>query len=270
MAKVNTQRRNSQQENNLLEALAANPPQGDNPQPSLQRHEAPSSEGNGKPQLSATEQLLLQQIERMNKEIDGLKGEQSMAAYVPPTAPDVGKPPVLDLSGLPDPVTEAAKYGPALAERVQQYSNASWEWKQRKQEAEMAPVREREGAIEGIWQDFAIQYPEIAEQDEEKVAFAAQQAVNKARKRGIDRDRYILGNTKKFLDDVAGEFKRLWPDGSEPSGGGNRSDANDDDGRTAGLFGGQGSGNRPSSSRQEGGSDMIKELQERQRKSGFF
>jgi hypothetical protein len=49
-----------------------------------------------------------------------------------------------------------------------------------------------------------------------------------------------------------------------------RSDDNEDEGRTAGIFGGNESGGAPARGKSEAKSDMITDLVQMQRRSGFF
>ena len=268
--KVSKQRRDDA-EGSVLEALAAQSP-GD---PAARQQEPPAQDAtNGKPQLSPTEQLILNELERTRRELDTIRGERSMREYVPPQVPqlpDAPKP--LDLSNLPDPVTQSAMYNTELAKRVQAHYDATRAYERRVEEVQRTSASTREEAANGIWEDFQIQYPELSEH-EDRVQFVAQKVVDAAAKRGIDRERYIFGNSQRFLADVAREYENIFGSSNEPDGSpdepmARRASPNDDTGRTGGIFGGQQSGGAPARGAEAPG-DMIRELQDRQRKSGFF
>jgi hypothetical protein len=125
-------------------------------------------------------------------------------------------------------------------------------------------LRSKESRVSGLWNDFKSQYPDIAE-DERKVKFLAGEVMAAAESRGLDREAYMYGG--QFLKDLVAEYKKEFGEEDEE-------DDLPEDGRTAGIFGGQESGNAASSGRkdprQSERPDMFTDLKTIQKKSGYF
>lgn len=172
---------------------------------------------------------------------------------------------------LPDPVVEPEKYAEEINKRI----NASFQSQQNFNAAQNNEANTRKNQLDALWDDFVIAYPAIAEQTE-KAEFAIGQVAKKAKTRGIDMDRYMFNNSSKFMQDVEKEFVRVFgelEDGEDDEPvvrrRGKQLAAEEDEGRTAGIFGGIESGNR-AVQQKPGPGDMIKDIQDLQRKSGFF
>ena len=74
-----------------------------------------------------------------------------------------------------------------------------------------------------------------------------------------------------FFDDVAAEVRKLGGIEDDEDGGKGNDEPIEDDGRTAGIFGGQESGGKPNAgtvAKKPG--DMIKDIKDLQRASKFF
>lgn len=266
MAKAVSKNRRAAPQDDLespLDALQGNPA-GNQPEP----QDDPPAAGDEKAQPQDQVVLgLMQQIIDMRREMDALAMSSMRGPGGPaPTIVVPQAPPALNMEGLPNPVTEPAKYGEELAKRMLDHQNAVSNYNRQQAEAASGTAQNHEQSINALWEDFQVQYPDISE-DEDRLGYVAQKVVTKAKSRGIDPQRYMFGNQDRFMRDVANEYKRIFGDIGEPDT--QITDPNTPDGRTAGVFSTpSGAGTRRQA--QPGPGDMIKEIQERQRKSGFF
>lgn len=205
---------------------------------------------------------LLKQIAALNEQISNLR--QPLPMQAEPTAPQA--PGALSFADLPDPTTDPEAYGRALNDRITAHTKAQndyadWQGKQAKSASNKQAA---------LWEDFAIQYPEISG-DKVKAEFAAQTVARAAHARGIDVERYMYTHSTRFLADVAKVYEQTF---GKPVN--DDEDEEDDNARpasrTAGIFGGEQSGGKPAGrgSQVEQPGDMIKELHETQRKLGLF
>lgn len=249
---------------NPLEAFQGNTV-GNQPEP--QNDHTPTGDDKAPPQDQVVLGLM-QQIIDMRREMDAL-AMSSMRGPAGPTPTNVvvpQAPPTLNMADLPNPVTEPTKYGEELAKRMLDHQNAVANYNRQQAEAATGTAQTAEQSLNALWEDFQLEYPDISE-DEERLGYIAQKVVTKAKARGIDPQRYMFGNQDRFMRDVANEYKRIFGDTGEPDR--QITDPNMADGRTAGVFSTPGgTGERRQAA--PGPGDMIKELQERQRKSGFF
>lgn len=225
-------------------------------------HMNPEPEAGDNPQPQGpTVESLMEKFEALQRQVEHAQLANLALTQAAPQAPQA--PPALSFEGLPDPLHDAEGYARALTQRIFQHSEAT-----RQYEAQVA--QQRQGNSDRyalLFEDFSIQYPELAE-DEELLRIATQTAVDKVKRRGIDVDRYMFGNTPRFFSDVVKEHERLFGKRDTADAG---QEGNDGAHRTGGIFGGQESGGRPAPGRgQEKPGDMIKELQDVQRKLGLF
>ncbi len=133
-------------------------------------------------------------------------------------------------------------------------------------------------------------------EDKEKIDFVSTQVAKAAQRKGLDVERYMFLTQDKFLDDVAKKYIDVFGDPTESDDetedyddtprrrraaapararrqSVRRNREEEDDNRTGGIFGGNESGGRPSRSRdsdEESGPSMIDDIQNLQRKTGFF
>ncbi len=142
--------------------------------------------------------------------------------------------------------------------------------------------------VDGLWEDFGDLYPDY---DQERVEFAAGKVAEKAKRKGIDVEKYMFVTSERFIKDTAKEYERLFgvPEEDDddtsipkrtrkakPARDGQtrnrrvRDDNDDDDGRSASIFGGQESGGRPGRREPNDELNMIDDIQALQRKTGFF
>jgi hypothetical protein len=231
---------------------------------------------------------ILDRLARLEGENAALRDTVSRPQYAAPRQEgptgtvDLAKMKV-DLSGLPDPVDKPAEHAAELQARM----NAALDARTHALRSEFQGQTSQSQAAERLWSNFADAYPEHAKH-RDRVEFIATKVAEEANARGIDLNSYLHGSTK-FIDDVAKRMNDTFggydddddDDGDDtPTGqrhgapmrqGLDRDDDDDDDGRTAGIAGGIESGGAPSAGRQKPKSgDMIADIQDIQRRSGFF
>lgn len=188
---------------------------------------------------------------------------------------------------LPDPALDPEGYDKAKAER----DNIRYENRRRQEDFKTRQERSNQNKIDGLWDDFADRFPDI--DDKERIDFVATKVAQDALKRGLDVERYMFVTRDKFMNDVAKKYEDVFglPEvddenneedtrrssraASRPRGrprANNRNRQEDEYvGRTAGVFGGNESGGRPSRGGEEDtGPSMIDDIQAIQRKTGFF
>lgn len=161
---------------------------------------------------------------------------------------------------LPDPTMDPGGYARAVSARAEKRLEAYMA--QQRQEAQQKSTVET--SAKDLWTDFSSQYEDYAE-DEERVSFAAGQVMKELQSRGIDVARYTTTARDKFFKDVTSRMDKIF---GKP--GNDEDDETPEATRTAGVFGGLESGGKPAKGSQEQPGDMIKDLHDLQRKSGFF
>lgn len=212
---------------------------------------------------------LLEQIKGLNDRVERAERTNFALMQQPPAAAAVipeRKAPQLDLKGLPDPSVDPEGYARGVLERTQQVVTAQVQDYTTSQRGEL----DRQKAADDLWARFAKTHEEYAE-DQEKVEFAAQKVAGEAKSRGMDLQRYMFGpGSEQFMSDVARKMDEVF---GKPGGGKDpdEEDEGSDEGRSTSIFGGIESGGRPGArGRQEDAGDMLKDLREMQRKTGFF
>ena len=195
-----------------------------------------------------------------------------------PTVRDSPKPPTLNLENLPDPVSDPKEYGKVLGERTAIYNRELNEHYTATQQQQTQGVSSAQ-----LWEDFAEEYDAYA-QDQEGVEFATNKVIATAKRRGLDISKYMFANSDRFFRDVVKAYDARF---GKPEGDDNetmetrdihqrrpakRQEQEDDrdEGRTQGIFGGQESGSQGRAPRPPQPGDMLKDLQDMQRKSGYY
>jgi hypothetical protein len=233
---------------------------------------------------------LLERINRLEGQLtDSRRASLQSSA---PSAPHTTVDPTLkavqvSMDGLPDPSVDLAGYNSQLQTRI----NAAIQAQTEAVRQESRAATEQNSATEKLWAQFRRNYPEWAEH-EGLVDMVATRVANRAVQQGLDGQKYVLGNSDLFLADVAKELQtqygRLLDDdeseegveGEPPTAEKGRNVAPTrrpaqqdelDDGRTAGIMGGNESGGKPVAGKPTSqGSDMIKDLQDIQKATGFY
>lgn len=190
----------------------------------------------------------------------------------------------IDLTGLPDAVDKPAEFAQELQTRM----NAALEARTLALRTEFEGRSNQSSAADKLWANFAEAYPDHAAH-RDRVEFIATKVAEEANARGLDLQRYMYGG-KQFIDDVAKRMDETFgpiggsgdddgDDDDTPARGMQRHgapmqrsrDDDDDDGRTAGIHGGMESGGAPSGrGAAPKAGDMVKDLQDIQKRSGFF
>jgi hypothetical protein len=192
---------------------------------------------------------------------------------------------------LPDPAIDPDGFAVAMEERLRNRLEAS----NRTNYEASRTQRELTDRVEGLWEDFNSTYSDY---DQEKVEIAAGKVAEKAKRKGLDVEKYMFVSSDRFFRDTVKEYERLFGAPGEendedvddndyddaprsrkarPASNGktrNRRDRDDDDrddGRSASIFGGQESGGRPGKSRKDDeGPSMIDDIHNMQTRTGFY
>lgn len=230
---------------------------------------------------------LLKQIAEMKQELDSIGNTNNALLTAAPQVLEPEVPKAINFDGLPDPVVDPKGYAEGLEQRITARQNQQRDYENQQNRVQQT----RKEKFDTLWSDFSDKYADIAA-DQKGLEFAAQQVANEARSRGVDLDRYMFGSRDRFMAAVAKEYEEVFGPSEEvdeeaeeaprprgrPRKGSKRVVArrqlgndDDDDGRTGGIFGGQESGGaRTGSKDKPQAGDMVSDLQELQRKSGFF
>jgi hypothetical protein len=227
---------------------------------------------------------LMARLATMNERLDASERErsyESVRAAPPPQAVPVAVPeePKLNLQGLPDPVVDKDAYAAEIVKRSIEYQNsvASFQ-KQRSDAATPKPM----GDPDALWDDFIKTYPDYAA-DETRIRFATAEVAKKLGKKGVDAQRYMFLRSDQFFKDITKEYDDVFgapadDDEAEPprrrkvATKSAEAEEDDETGRDAGIFGGQPLGSPETQQAQERSpvGDMIKDIHDLQRKSGYY
>lgn len=259
--------------------------------PGYSEEEAPTRASNdrGGDQLS-TLLARIEGLERQNQELMDFQRRVSLAparhSEAPSPRQEEEAPANLDLSGMPDPIEKVAEYNAELSRRVAAYVQL----RERAASKTANAGRRSEETAEQLWSDFSTKYPEWAKH-KDLVGVMATKVARKAAAKGINTEAYMGAASDLFFKDVISEleasgYSRLIQRDDEeedeveedfiPEAPQNRGPAKarnveeEDDGRTAGIFGGQESGGRPVKGAQSGKTDMLQDLRDIQSRTGFF
>lgn len=186
----------------------------------------------------------------------------------------------VSFDGLPDPLTDRTAYEQQLQTRI----NAVMDARDHALRTESETRANQSNQSDMLWNRFTSLHPEWTEHQEVVGAVAAK-VVRDMQARGLNAQQYMTAYPDMYLADVHKElnskYARLVADDEgeeeEPTQNlgrphhGSSLSGDDDDGRTGGIFGGLESGGKPSAGAKDPkAGDMIKDLQDVQRKTGFF
>lgn len=211
---------------------------------------------------------LLEQIKALNERVDKADRTNLALMTAPPQVPQSVVQPQgpkgLDFKGLPDPSMDPEGFTKASQERVQAYVS---ELIKNSQEIDAQRGSQKE-QVDALWNRFSSEYADYAA-DREKVEFAASKVAHTARTRGMDINKYMFGAGQEiFLKDVKETMDRVF--GAPKSKEQDDDEGVDDNSRALSIFGGQESGGRMGSKPPEEAGDMLKDIQEIQRKTGLY
>lgn len=181
----------------------------------------------------------------------------------------------LDLQGLPDQLEKPEDFQRELQTRINTVIEArEYATTEERRQQEQANVQSTR-----LWEGFKTAHSDWAAH-EDLVGVVAQKVASEAKARGVDTQRYMHQTPELFYADVVkrlnDQYGALLEEQDAPAGERRapvqrKTDPNEDDGRTGGIFGGQESGGAPApGQRPKGGSDMIEDLQKVQRAMGIF
>lgn len=268
--KISTRRlrapRQEQEEipNSIFDALNLNPPGG------VQRQEEPERKVPKGPTVEELQKQLADLTSRM-EHADRANMALTTAQPVLKVEP---KEPQFSLENMPDIVADDGKsYAAELAKRTAQYTKDLQDFHQAKQTAS-APAPGQNPSE--LWNEFSQSYADYAA-DQEGIEFATQKVVAQAQRKGLDVNRYMFQNSDRFFRDVVKVYDERFgkPEAEEeveptPRRRAKRQEEPEDEGRTGGIFGGidHSSGKGTPSAPPPG--DMVKDLQDIQRKMGYY
>lgn len=170
----------------------------------------------------------------------------------------------LEYKDLPDPTMEPEAYAKAIAEQTRK---AVTDYTTSLSRADAAN-RQRSNSVDQLWDAFSNQYEDYAD-DPEKVEFAATKVARDLQSRNIDVEKYMLTQRDTFFKDVVKQMDAVF--GTTKADDTDNDEVDDEeDNRTAGVYGGMASkaGRRKLEADDPG--DMVKDMHDLQRKSGFF
>lgn len=205
-------------------------------------------------------------IKAMQEKIDGQAKEmaklheQNLALLATPpsyghtSAPAVQVPaePEMNYDGLPDILVDQKGHYAELARRQKAYAREMEEYKRQSAQAQKQAAAQQTPRVnaEDLWALYTEDHPAYAE-SEAKVRAAAGIAIERMAKRGVDAMALMQRSPEDFFRKVNEVYDKEFGapeaavDGDDGSDGAGKGDDADDGGRTAGLFGGQTSGNKP-------------------------
>lgn len=190
-------------------------------------YDEPGEKVEATPDAAATIKALEEKIAALQRSNDETRRAQ-MAMLSQPVA-DV-RPPEPQFGEAPNPAEDPqgyAKWVDAKVEARERHKQEVDSWAARQQAS-------RSERLNSVWGDFSTRYEDLAS-NTEQVGIAAENVLKKARAKGIDTEGYMFRNSNVFVDDVANEMKRLWPNLTQKN---DEDDEDDDDIRTMGLPGG--------------------------------
>lgn len=185
-----------------------------------------------------------------------------------PVAPVVAEKKVTLTDGLPDPVSEPEAYGRELEARIADKIDSVVSKVNAAQEAQ----KSSSSRIEALWSEFADHplYKEYA-QNADWVEFAATKVAKRAQQKGLNIDTYMFTTSDQFFKDVASEIDKTFPKKEEEGKPLPKAPkVEEEELRTSGVFGGVESGSKPAADKDEDPGDMLKDLEDLQRKSVYF
>lgn len=207
--------------------------------------------------LQAQVAALQAQLDQRQTDMMAMLSTPTSAAAVPP------KVEALNTDGLPDPTADPDGYAKEMMARTMKVIESQRNYDQWVAE-QQSDAQTRNAAL---WQDFQSNYPDYAG-DFDKVEIAATRVAKRAAARKIDVEKYMYGQSDRFMKDVVKEMETFFgkPAKADPD------DTPDDDEpeiRTAGMFGGNESGGKPAKGAEGPDADPFKDVRDFQMRTGF-
>lgn len=159
-----------------------------------------------------------------------------------------------------DPGLEPDRFAATLAA----YTNYTIEQREANQRREAEAIQAQRNATNQLWNDFSSQYKDYAEK-QDQIGYAYQRVQGRLAQQGYNVAEYAALHKNDLFKAVAAEYDAVFGSPNKPAPAAEEDDSN----RTAGIFGGFEDGGRPAKGKEPAG-DMIKDLKDIQRASGFF
>lgn len=197
----------------------------------------------------------------------------------PMAQPVVLKEPQLNMDGLPDPFTDREGYAREVLKRSEVYKHEMMQYEDARKPKAPDPV----GDGDALWEDFVAANPEYSGLPERRMTYAVSEAMRDLAKRRVDVQRFMYEQPDRWFKKVTSTYDNIFGspvDGdddaerlgasetrSTPRRAVKAEEENAD--RSGGIFGGS---HQPVQrvQRQTSAGDMIKDLQDIQRKTGYF
>lgn len=196
--------------------------------------------------------------------IDALSGTVNSLVNRPEPAPQYHYQPPVQPTGpkfeWADPVTEPEAFGNTLAA----YTAHVLDEQRKKERAEQDQIQAQRNEAQGLWQDFTSQYKDYADKGDQ-IGYAYRKVLDDAAARGMDVARYKTVGKQQLFQDVVQEYNKIFG-----APGVTKEPTDEETNRTGGIFGGFESGGQPAKGKEPEAGDMIKDLKDIQRASGFF
>ncbi len=244
-------------------------------------------EGEGGEKPTQDDQIagLMKTIEGLSTTVDTLQQQVTRGAQAPAQAPVIlSEPKLKDISfdGLPDQTENPEGFATALNARMSDTLRDNMRAMSEFNAAKTAAASAGETRTEQLWDDFQDQYMTKLELDLPKgmealpyVEVAAKAVAKRAGRRGLDLDRYMYQGS--FMQDVFTEADKVLKPfrGSGEGKGEGEGEKHptpeevEEANRTGGIFGTGGAGETGGGEKPDK-STLISDLQEIQKKSGFF
>ena len=230
------------------------------------KDKADEQEAQGAPDVSE----LMERIGRMEASYETLQrqNEQLLSATMAPTQPDpTPEPGNLSFDGLPDPIEDTAAWQQGLNDRI----NALVESKLSHAQTAQQTATANEQRYVDLWNDFQSEHSEWADRYD-LIEFAAGKLADRARRRGIDVERYMFATSNQFFSDVIAEAERIG--GPVEAESTETEETKEPADRSEGIFGGADHGQQlfpnqdPNEDDDPG--DLVEDILDMQRQSGYF
>lgn len=166
---------------------------------------------------------------------------------------------------LPDPITNPDEYTEALQKRILQSVQSVRE----DELARSSAVQQAEARADALFDSFTEQYGSYAE-NEDRIRFVAEKVATRAKNRGLDTDAYMFKTSDRFFKDVVKEYDAIFGKPEDASAEADDTDDAEDNSRADAVFGGQSEGKGGKKTQQENPGDMMNDIKDLQRGSGFF
>jgi hypothetical protein len=225
---------------------------------------------------------LLAQIAEMKSQLDSMSASQTALLSTPPQVdPILPKVPTEQelFAGLPNPLDDQEGYARELAARLSKRQELQNQYDHQQNQQNQTRAQH----LESLWEDFAQDYGDYADEPRDQLEFVIKKVADRARGRGINLDRYMFTARERFMGDVVKEYDRVFgaPEAeveAQPQQKQKRprnaravtQELGNDPDRSGGIFGETGVSTRSNQQEEPRKGDMISDLRELQKNSGFW